>query len=204
MSIIQLTQTIHLLPSLPGRSTRRIQQPTLPGMEPDAQEIRYVTNRQIAEALAGIADLLEVQKANPYRIQAYRNAARGILDLSEPAAAILARGEALPIEGLGQRLRAHIAELVQLGTITFQNGLSIPTLPQPVRSLMSIEHVGPFTAIRLYEELGLENVEQVWQAAEHQQIRRLPGFGPRSEERIKRAAERLLPRDRRIPLGGVA
>jgi DNA polymerase/3'-5' exonuclease PolX len=163
-----------------------------------------MTNRQIAEVLSDIADLLETQRSNPYRIQAYRNAARGVLDLPEPAADILARGEELPVPGLGQRLRARIAELVALGTMTFFNGLSMQTLPPGVRALMAVEHVGPYTAIRLYEELGVDSAEKLWRAAQQQRIRHLPGFGVRSEVRLKEAAARLLKGDRPRPLDGVA
>lgn len=204
MSIMQLTQTIQILPSRPARASKRLMQPTLPGMEPEPGMRPKVTNRQIAEVLSGIADLLETQNGNPYRIQAYRNAARGVLDLPEPAADILARGETLPIPGLGERLRTRIAELIQLGSMTFQNGLCMQTLPAGVRVLMAVEHIGPYTAIRLHEELGIDSPKKLWWAAHQQQIRKLPGFGIRSEARLKEAAEKLLKRDKAQPLGGVA
>ncbi|HYU76131.1 MAG TPA: helix-hairpin-helix domain-containing protein [Ktedonobacteraceae bacterium] len=205
MSIMQLTQTIHMMPPPQVRSRKRPVQQALPGMELELSAPPQVTNRQIAEVLSGIADLLEIQNGNPYRIQAYRNAARGVLDLPEPAAAILARGEALLIPGMGDRLRAHIAELVELGTVTFQNGLCMQTLPQGVRALMAVEHVGPYTAIRLHEELGVDSPEKLLWAAQQQRIRRLPGFGPRSESRLKDAAQQLLKgRQQNRPLSGVA
>ena len=66
-----------------------------------------VTNQQVAEVLFNIATLLEMQQANPYRIQAYRNGARGMLMLAEPAIDIVRRGEELRFDGLGVRLRAR-------------------------------------------------------------------------------------------------
>ncbi len=204
MSIMQLTQTIQLMPSPGSRFHKASLQPTLPGMEAEEAIVPRVTNRQIAEVLASIADVIESQQGNPYRIQAYRNAARGILDLPEQAAAIIARGEALPVAGLGQRLRTRIKEFVELGTFTFQNGLSLPTLPQGVRLLLSLEHVGPYTAIRLNEELGIDSVEKLYHAAQQQKIRHLPGFGIRSEARLKRAAEQVLRRQEPRQLGGAA
>ncbi|MBA2677952.1 MAG: hypothetical protein H0U76_06105, partial [Ktedonobacteraceae bacterium] len=72
MSIMQLTQTIHILPTIVGRQNKNVQQPTLPGMEIQQDRPAVVTNRQIAEVLSGIASLLEFQNSNPYRIQAYR------------------------------------------------------------------------------------------------------------------------------------
>jgi len=161
-------------------------------MEPENSAPQIVTNRQIAEVLSSIANLLEFQNSNPYRIQAYRNAARGVLDLPEPAAAFIDRGELLPVPGLGRRLQARIAELVQTGTMTFYNDLCLQALPTEARRLMGIEHVGPHTAIRLYEELGVDTPEKLWWEAQQQHIRKLPGFGMRSEARLKDAAARVL------------
>lgn len=191
MSIMQLTQTVHILPH--QQYTRRKQpvQSALPGMELEPDTLPMVTNRQIAEVLSGVANLLEFQNSNPYRVQAYRNAARGVLELQEPAAVIIARGEFLPVPGLGRRLFGRIVELVETGTMTFYNDLSVPTLPPGVRQLMAIEHIGPRTAIRLYEELGIDTPDKLWWAAHQQRIRKLPGFGVRSEERLKEAAARL-------------
>jgi DNA polymerase (family 10) len=204
MSIMQLTQTLRIIPPAQLKYSKRPMQPTLPGMEPELSTAPSITNRQIAEVLAGIADMLEVQRGNQYRIQAYRNGARGLLDLSEPAVDILARGEALPIPGLGERLRSHIAELIELGSVTINNGFYIPTLLVGVRALMAIEHIGPYTAIRLYEELGIDSPKALWQAAHQGRIRRLPGFGARSEARLKKAAEHLLNGKINAPLDGVA
>ena len=204
MSIMQLTQTIHILPSMPRQSSHRPVQPALPGLEPELNTPPMVTNRQIAEVLSGIANLLEFQNSNPYRIQAYRNAARGLLDLVEPAAEIIARGDALPIPGLGKRLRTRIEELVQTGTMTFYNDLSMSLLPQGVRSLMAVEHIGPHTAIRLYEELGIDSPEKLWWAAHQQRIRHLPGFGVRSEARLKEADAQLRKGSNAATLNGAA
>jgi DNA polymerase/3'-5' exonuclease PolX len=176
----------------------------LPGMEPEEVAPTIVTNRQIAEVLSSIADLLEFQNANPYRIQAYRNAARGVLDLTESAAAILARGEELAIPGMGERMRAHIAELVEHGTVTFYNDLSVQTLPPEARALMAIEHIGPHTAVRLYEELGIDSPEKLWWATQQQRIRQLSGFGPRSEARLKEAVARYKANHQPAELDGVA
>jgi DNA polymerase (family 10) len=184
---------MRIMPSLPVRSNKkRLVQPTLTGLEMGPNTSPRVTNGQIAEVLSGIADLLESQSGNPYRIQAYRNGARGVRDLPEPVTDILARGEALPIVGLGDRLRSHILELVQSGTITFQNGLCVQTLPAGVRALMVIKHIGPYTAIRLYEELGIDTAEKLCLAAHQQHIRSLSGFGARSEARLKASAQALL------------
>ncbi len=204
MSIMQLTQTIQILPPATINGGNYPSQPALPGLEPEKATPSIITNRQIAEALSSIAALLEYQNANPYRIQAYRNAARGILELPEPAADIIRRGEILPVPGLGRRLHFRIAELIHTGTMTFYNDLFMQSLPPAVRRLMAVEHVGPRSAIRLYEELGIDTPEKLWWAAHQQRIRKLPGFGVRSEARLKAAAERLRGKTEQTQLGGVA
>ena len=202
---MQLTQTLHILPpAQPKAGKKRAIQQMLPGMEPEISAPAQVSNRQIAEVLSDVADLIASQNGNPYRVQAYRNAARGVLDLSEPAADIIARGDPLPIAGLGERLRGRIAELVELGTLTIQSGLLMQSLPAGVRLLLSVEHIGPNTAIRLYEELGIDSLEKLWWAANQQRIRQLPGFGPRSEERLKKAVEPILKNKRSRHLDGAA
>jgi DNA polymerase/3'-5' exonuclease PolX len=207
MNIMQLTQTIHLLPPPSVRQSKAMQapaQPTLPGLEPELPAQPEVTNRQIAEVLANIADILELQNANQYRIQAYRNAARGILNLEEQTSVILARGDALPVPGLGQRLRTHIAELVATGTMTFYNDLCVQALPRGVRALLAVHFIGVRTAVRLYQELEIDTPEKLCEAARQQRIRKLYGFGPRSEARLQRSAELFMRHKPTAQLGGVA
>lgn len=216
MSIMQLTQTIQIVPpskrSLKKNYTKNVKpsQLTLPGLEEEAQGAEPVqeaaTNQQIADVLNNIADLIESQRGNPYRIQAYRNAAHGVMELEESAAKLIARGEHLPVPGLGRRLHARIKELVQTGTMTFYNDLFMQSLPPAARSLMAVEYVGPHTAARLYEDLGIDSPEKLWRAARQQRIQQLPGFGVRSEARIKDAAARLLQQEQqqRPPLNGAA
>jgi DNA polymerase (family 10) len=204
MSIMQLTQTVQILPPTFIKPGKFPTQPSLPGLEPEQIEAPRVTNRQIAEALSSIAELLQFQNSNQYRIQAYRNAARGVLELKEPAIEIIARGEQLPVPGLGRRLQFRIAELVHTGTMTFYNDLCMPSLPPAVRRLMAVEHVGPHIAVRLYEELGIDTPEKLWWAAQQQRIRKLHGFGARSEARLKEAAAHLLGKTEQTQLGGAA
>jgi DNA polymerase (family 10) len=203
--MIQLTQSIHIMPAGFSRYSKQSMQPVLPGLEEEEDSKPIVTNSQIAEVLSGIAALLESQNSNPYRVQAYRNAARGVLELQEEAADILARRELLPVPGLGKRLQNRIAELVNTGTMTFYQDLSLQLLPPGARALMAIEYVGPHIAIRLHEELGIDSPEKLWWAAHRQRIRALPGFGPRSEERLKQATAQLInQRKETKQLNGVA
>ncbi|HEY7974016.1 MAG TPA: helix-hairpin-helix domain-containing protein, partial [Ktedonobacterales bacterium] len=103
--------------------TQSVQFVSEPG-ELDAETLPMrVSNHKIAEVLFNIATLLDMQQANPYRIAAYRTAARGALSLDEPAAQMSARGEPLRIPGVGQRLRRKITELIVSGRMTFYDDL---------------------------------------------------------------------------------
>jgi DNA polymerase/3'-5' exonuclease PolX len=156
-----------------------------------------VSNAQVAEVLFNIATLLEMQQANPYRIAAYRNAARGMLSLPEPAIDILARGEALAFPGLGDRLRAKISELITTGRMTFYDDLCEESLPEDVRALLAVRHIGPRIAMRLVGTLGIRTVEQLYDAARLHRLRQHYGFGERSERRLAESARSLI-EDRRL------
>jgi DNA polymerase (family 10) len=151
-----------------------------------------VTNPQVAEVLFNIATLLEMQQANPYRIAAYRNAARGVLALPEAVVDILARGQRLEFPGLGERLRKKITELVSTGRMTFYDDLCEESLPEDVRALMSVPHVGPRTALRLSGQLDIHSVAQLYDAAMAHRLRAYSRFGPRSEQRLAEGARAVL------------
>jgi DNA polymerase/3'-5' exonuclease PolX len=151
-----------------------------------------VTNQQVAEVLFNIATLLQMQQANPYRIQAYRNGARGMLMLPEPAIDIIRRGEELRFDGLGVRLRRKITELLATGHMTFYDDLCEESLPDDARGLMQVEHIGPRTALRLIGPMNIHSVEQLWEEAHNRRLQKHYGFGEKSERRLERAAEAVL------------
>ena len=176
--MFQFTQSVRIVPE--------------PGEQVDELRPAQVSNQRVAEVLFNIATLLEMQQANPYRIQAYRNAARGVLALREPVAPILARGEKPPVPGLGQRLYRKISELVNTGRMTFYDDLCEESLPDDVRDLMRVPYVGPRTALRLTGQLDIHSVPALLDAAEQQRLRKHYGFGPRSERRIAQGAIGVL------------
>jgi DNA polymerase (family 10) len=146
-----------------------------------------MTNRHIAAILFNIATLLDMAHDNVYRVRAYRRAARRILALPEDATVIVARGEELPLPGVGERLRRKLAELISTGALTFYDEL-LEDLPLPVRTLMALDGIGPKIAQRLHAELGISTAQDLIAAAERGKIRELYGFGARSEVNLARAA----------------
>ena len=191
--MFQVTQTIQLLTDdgVAVSDTRTLRD----GQQPEGGQTvtrAPVTNRQVAEILFNIATMLEMQQGNPYRIAAYQNAARGIMGLRTEVATILARGERLETPGLGDRLRRKIIELVTTGRLTFYDDLCEESLPEDVRELMTVAHIGPRIALRMTSHLGIHNVRQLWEATESHRLREHYGFGARSEQRLAEAAHAAL------------
>lgn len=178
--------------------TQSVQLVADPGERDDTGMTR-VNNQKVAEVLFNIATILEMQNANPYRVLAYRNAARGVLALDRPVTAYVERGERPPVPGLGERLTRKITELVTTGHMTFYDDLCEESLPEDVRELMRVPHVGPRTALRLVGQLDIHTVPQLWEAAERNQLRQHYGFGPRSEARIGTGAQALLAQEATAP-----
>ena len=151
------------------------------------RDVLPMTNRQIANILFNIATLLDMAQDNVYRVRAYRRAARRLLALREEATVIVARGEELPLPGVGARIRRKLAELLADGAMAFYDELLEDASP-PVRALMALDGIGPKTALRLSGDLGITTAEQLIAAAEQGKINKLHGFGHRREALLAQAA----------------
>ena len=151
----------------------------------------HLTNRAAAEVLFNVATILELAEDNPYRVRAYRRAARLLLRAREDAKLRLTAEQELDLPGLGPRLRRKLGELLATGRLGFYVELC-SDLPAEVGRLMAIPGVGPKTALRLHEELGLASATEVYAAAQAGKIRQLYGFGPRRERQLLAGAEAVL------------
>lgn len=150
-----------------------------------------LTNHEAALILLNIAAILEMTAGNPFRVRAYRRAARLLLRLRVPATDYLTPEGELALPGLGKRLRRKLGELFTRGEMRFYRDL-YRSLPDPMLRLMEVPGIGPRTALRFYVELGLESPEDVITAAEQGRIRRLYRFGPKSEANLAEAARKLV------------
>ena len=157
-------------------------------------------NRQVAETLERIADILDVQGEIAYKGIAYRRAADQIAHLSEPIADIWTRGELRSIPGVGEAMEKKIGELLQTGRMEYYERLQ-QEVPAGVLDLLSIPDVGPKTARLLWQKLGVASVDEAEQAARAGRIRELSGMGARSEQKILEGIALLRRRSGRTPLG---
>jgi DNA polymerase (family 10) len=170
-------------------------------------------NREAARSIFAVASLLESQGANPYRVRAYRRAAVNLLRLPVAASALVKEPETpegppdpppsgapakrkpkrtnaseLAVPWLGDRLRLKLAELVTTGQMQFHQDF-LQELPKPLRELLAVPGIGPKTAQRLIDELGVRSPRGVIGQARKGRIQRLHGFGPTREAQLAAAAQ---------------
>jgi len=149
-----------------------------------------VTNAEIAAALEELGVLYELDGAVKYRVLAYSTAAKAIRESPVSVAELAARGEATAVPGVGKTLAEKIDALLATGEIPAAVKLKAkfpPTLIEVTR----VPGVGPKTARRLFEELEISSMEDLKAAAEGEKIRDVKGLGPKAEENILAALERL-------------
>lgn len=161
-----------------------------------------MNNAEIAARLYKMAEMLEFQGENPFKIRAYTKAARNIKNLEEDIHRICERGELENIPGVGKAIAGKIEEMLTTGTFEAYEKIKKET-PVDVGKLMDIPGIGPKTIQLLHTHLGVKTVEDLKNAAQTHRIRRLPRMGVKQEERILRAIKRLEERGEitRIPLG---
>lgn len=159
-----------------------------------------MTNREIAEFLKRIGDMLDILGENRFKVLAYRRAAENILSLGQDIHTYWQAGTLQEIPGIGQAIADKIDELLSTGRLEFYERLQ-DQMPTGVVSLLEIPDVGPKTAKLLWEELGVQSVGEVEAAARSGQLQQLPGLGAKSEAKILAGIEALNRRSDRIPLG---
>jgi DNA polymerase (family 10) len=159
-----------------------------------------IHNADIAAAFEEIADLLEIQGANPFRVRAYRNAARTVGELGRNVAAMLEDGRELPkLPGIGADLAAKIHEIAETGKCSLLERLH-RELPPAVTELLKIPGLGPKRVKALYHDLDVQTLEQLHRAARDGRIHELPGFGEKTEQRILQSVEVHAAASRRFKL----
>jgi DNA polymerase (family X) len=159
-------------------------------------------NLEIARIFAEIADLIEIQQESTFRVNAYRKGARALESLAEDVSAIAARSELRKIGGIGASLAEKIEEYLRTGNIAYYDELR-QAIPPGLSELITIPEVGPKTALLIYKQLGVADVEALEQAARAGKIRALPRMGAKIEQNILQGIERRRQQTSRQPIGVV-
>lgn len=158
------------------------------------------TNLEIARIFNQIADILEIQAENPFRIRAYRRAAQNIEALSGDVAEIAKRGELTKIPGIGNDLAGKITDFIKTGEIEFFEKLKKET-PPVLLELIKIPGIGPKTAKVLVDKLKIKDIKDLEEKAKAHKLARLPGIREKTEENILRGLEIVRKEKERMPLG---
>ena len=158
-----------------------------------------MNNRDIGSAFDEVADLLEFQNANPFRVRAYRNAARKISDFAEPLAIIVADPgrELTDIESIGKDLAAKVTEIVTTGRMAMLEELRA-VIPPGVLPLLRIPGLGPKKIAVLHKDLGIISLEMLRAACEADAVSKLKGFGAKTQEKILAGIDLAGQADKRI------
>lgn len=147
-------------------------------------------NREIARVFHEIADILEIQDANPFRVRSYRRAAQVVESLAFEAAGALAsepdRIQSLP--GIGAGTFQKIQELVQTGRCKEHEEL-LDQVPETLLTLLELQNLGPKKIALFWKELKIGTIEQLEEAARNHRLQSLPGMGAKSEEKILKAVQ---------------
>src|SRR2546425_330681 len=143
-------------------------------------------NAEIARLLSDVADLLEISAGNPFKVRAYRNAARTVADHPDPIAELVSGGDfdITELPGIGGGIAKEITALVATGTLPQRQQL-VATLPSGLLELLRIPGLGPKRVKLFHEQLKVNSVADLKDALEKGKIAKLPGFGPKLLEKIR-------------------
>lgn len=160
-------------------------------------------NTEIADALDQVADLLELEQANPFRIRAYRNAARVVRGLGTEVVTLVAQGKALSeMPGIGEDLAGKIQELAATEHLPLLDELR-RHLPAIALELLRLPGLGPKRVKTLCEKLDIHSLEQLHRALLDGRVRDLAGFGAAIEKKLLQAIEDRPQRPARFKLAAV-
>jgi DNA polymerase (family 10) len=150
-----------------------------------------VRNTTIAETFSEIADILEIEDANPFRVRAYRNAARTIAEWPENLSDIYRDAKDLPhIPGVGADLKEKIIDVISSGHSRFLDEMRRKNGPG-IADLLRIPAIGPHRVRALKEKLGITDLKTLRTKAEQGEIRKLAGFSEKLETKIITELDRL-------------
>ena len=155
-----------------------------------------LANWEIADLFDELADLLEIEDSNPFRVRAYRNAARTVREHPQSFAALVDAGKPLPkLPGIGKDLASKIVEAATTGKLEALEEVATRT-PPALSDLMKIQGLGAKRVKALYHELEIRSLEDLRRALDNGKIHTVRGFGPKTEELIRERLPQALGEER--------
>ena len=142
-----------------------------------------IQNAEIAAMFDQTAELLEIEGANPFRVRAYRRAARTIETLPQSVVALIAAREDLSeLPGIGKDLAGKIAKIISSGKFGMLQSLK-RRLPGELGEMAAVPGLGPKRVKLLYDRLHIRTLDKLRRAARSGRIRELKGFGEKAEQK---------------------
>ena len=153
-------------------------------------------NDAVEAALLEYAELLSITSADPYKPRSYEKAARSIGGFHADVSTLDAKG-VLGIPNVGKSIGEKVEEFLSTGRIEALEELR-EQIPDGVRRLMAVPGLGPKKANALYRELGIASVEELADALEEHRLAELKGFGPKTEDNVRRGIAQLADSGSRV------
>src|SRR5262245_35812200 len=143
-------------------------------------------NADIARLLGEVADLLEISAGNPFKVRAYRNAARTVADHPDPIAELVSGGafDLTELPGIGGGIAKEITALIETGTMPQRQEL-VAAIPPGLLDILRIPGLGPKRVKLFHDELKVNGVADLKAALDAGKLAKLPGFGPKLLEKIR-------------------
>ncbi|MFW6376153.1 MAG: DNA polymerase/3'-5' exonuclease PolX [Thermoplasmatota archaeon] len=146
-------------------------------------------NKKVSEIFYEIADLLELKGVN-FKPRAYRKAARNIDSLKDDLNDYYEEDNIRDIEGVGKAMESKIKEIIETGSLEYLEDLR-EELPAGLVDVMRVPDIGPKKAKKLYDEIGVEDLDSLKEKAESGKIKDIKGFGEKTEKKIIRGIDML-------------
>jgi DNA polymerase (family 10) len=140
-------------------------------------------NAELAAQFDLLADLMEIQGRDSFRVTAYRRAATRIRETSSSVARLALDGRAKELQGIGKTIEEKIVQAIETGEVEALTKRKAEVPPE-VATFVRLPGLGPKTARKLWQELGITTVADLRAAAEAQELRKVAGIGAKLEERI--------------------
>jgi len=162
-----------------------------------------VHNSDINTILGKLADLLEIDGANAFRVRAYRNAARTVEGLGRNVAEMAAQGEDLSdLPGIGKDMAGKIVEIVETGRLKQLEELQ-QRVPGELAELLTLPGLGAKRVKALHDKLGIDDRQSLLTAVQEGKVRELEGLGPKTEQKILQELQRRRDTETRLRLAEV-
>ncbi len=138
---------------------------------------------KVANILAEIGTLLELQGENPFRCQAYHSASRSVAQMETSLSDVVAQGKLGDVPGIGTTMQEKITTLVRSGRLPYYEELRAKT-PPGLLQMLRVAGLGPKKVKALYEQLGIDDLDKLRAACEQDRVAGLRGFGARTQQKI--------------------